>query len=108
MTDYDFNNRPGAFTIRIQASAFRWGRLIGRANLGTLKLEFREIGDTIVVISDTTGKEISFLFNQVKKPFVSRFAKVAPAPYAEWVSMDRNHPKLKLHIEGLGYSKDST
>lgn len=91
-------------TETMMASVFRWGRIIGRVNLGAIRRELSEMPRTILVTSDTTGRSLRFEWNGLMQPFVR--GKHLP-PYAEWkcASEDFKLSKLKIHAEGIGFKK---
>lgn len=95
---------PQLGTLTMNASRFTWGRIIGRINLAIAKLQLDEFMQTIIVKSDTTGRELVFTYNGIKQPFVR--GKYM-SPYAEWIcdSIDPKLSKLKLHLETIGYRR---
>ncbi len=108
MTTYLAYGVPEADSMQMPASKLRWGRIIGRTNLGLLQRTLREMGKTIVLVSDSTGQTVEFRWNGIKTPFV-RGAGQNPPSYGEWlsVSSDEKLRKLKIHIDGLGYQHNT-
>jgi hypothetical protein len=102
-----FGAPESGIRIRMPASNLVWGRIIGRVNLGTLRKELREMGQTIVLVSDTSGLEVTFRWNGIKQPFVRGGGGKQPPPYGEWLSIstDEKLSKLKIHVDGLAYRR---
>jgi hypothetical protein len=91
--------RQGITTL--PASFFVWGRIVGRASCAEKKIPLKHWTEELTLISDTTSKQLKFVFNGVKSPII-RGRQITP--YAEYICVIEGHLKLKIHLAHPGYT----